>query len=64
VEAGIQWLLTTSLDSGFRRNPAVVAKNATTAADGKTYDVEYFNLDAIRSVGDRSNAKRGTQFPT
>jgi hypothetical protein len=29
----------------------VVAKNATTAADGKTYQVEYFNLDAILSVG-------------
>ena len=30
---------------------AVVAKNATTAADGKAYQVEYFNLDAILSVG-------------
>ncbi len=29
---------------------AVVAKNATTATDGKTYQVEYFNLDAIISV--------------
>ena len=34
---------------------AVVAKNATTAADGKTYQVEYFNLDAIISVGYRVN---------
>ncbi|MCB2218673.1 virulence protein RhuM/Fic/DOC family protein [Desulfofustis glycolicus] len=41
---------------------AVVAKNATTAADGKTYQVEYFNLDAIISVGYRVNSKRGTQF--
>ncbi len=41
---------------------AVVAKNATTAADGKTYKVEYFNLDAILSVGYRVNSKRGTQF--
>ena len=41
---------------------AVVAKNATTAADGKTYEVEYFNLDAILSVGYRVNSKRGTQF--
>lgn len=41
---------------------AVVAKNATTAADGKTYMVEYFNLDAILSVGYRVNSKRGTQF--
>jgi hypothetical protein len=30
---------------------AVVAKKATTAADGKAYQVEYFNLDAILSVG-------------
>jgi len=41
---------------------AVVAKNATTASDGKTYQVEYFNLDAILSVGYRVNSKRGTQF--
>ncbi len=40
----------------------VVAKNATTAADGKTYQVEFFNLDAIISVGYRVNSKRGTQF--
>ncbi|MBD3810418.1 MAG: virulence RhuM family protein [Sulfuricurvum sp.] len=30
---------------------ATVAKNATTAIDGKTYQVEYYNLDAIISVG-------------
>jgi len=30
---------------------SVVAKNATTAADGKAYTVEFFNLDAIISVG-------------
>jgi len=41
---------------------AVVAKNATTASDGKTYLVEYYNLDAILSVGYRVNSKRGTQF--
>ena len=41
---------------------SVVAKNATTAADGKVYQVEYYNLDAILSVGYRVNSKRGTQF--
>jgi prophage maintenance system killer protein len=41
---------------------SVVAFFATTAADGKTYQVEYFNLDAILSVGYRVNSKRGTQF--
>jgi len=41
---------------------AVVAKNATTATDGKTYQVEYFNLDAIISVGYRVNSSRATRF--
>jgi hypothetical protein len=35
---------------------SVVAKNATTAADAKTYDVEYFNLDAIISIGYQVNS--------
>jgi adenosylcobinamide-phosphate synthase len=35
---------------------SVVAKFATTAADGKTYQVEYFNLDAIISLGYRVNS--------
>ncbi len=41
---------------------SVVAKFATTAADGKTYKVDYFNLDAIISVGYRVNSILGTQF--
>ena len=41
---------------------SVVAKNATTASDGKTYQVEYFNLDVIISVGYRVKSQRGTQF--
>jgi hypothetical protein len=41
---------------------SVVAFFATSAADGKTYQVEYFNLDAILSVGYRVNSRRGTQF--
>ncbi|PZX11192.1 hypothetical protein LX69_03207 [Breznakibacter xylanolyticus] len=41
---------------------SVVAKNATTASDGKTYQVDYFNLDVIISVGYRIKSKRGTQF--
>jgi DNA ligase (NAD+) len=40
----------------------VVAKYATTAADGKTYQVDYYSLDAIISVGYRVKSKRGTQF--
>ena len=41
---------------------SVVAKNATTAADGKTYLVDYYNLDVIISVGYRVKSIRGTQF--
>jgi hypothetical protein len=41
---------------------SVVANFATTAADGKTYQVEYFNLDLIISVGYRVKSHRGTQF--
>lgn len=41
---------------------SVVAKFATTAADGKTYQVDYYNLDMILSIGYRVNSKRGTQF--
>lgn len=48
--------------SGELKRDAVVAKNATTATDGKTYQVDYYNLDAIISVGYRVNSIRGTQF--
>ena len=48
--------------SGELVKNSVVAKNATTATDGKTYVVEYYNLDLILSVGYRVNSKRGTQF--
>lgn len=41
---------------------SVVAFFATTGPDGKTYQVEHFNLDMIISVGYRVNSKRGTQF--
>jgi len=48
--------------TGELARDSVVAFFATTAADGKTYQVEYYNLDAIISVGYRVNSKRGTQF--
>ncbi|WP_253306093.1 virulence RhuM family protein [unidentified bacterial endosymbiont] len=40
----------------------VRAKFAHTASDGKTYQVDFYNLDAIISVGYRVNSKCGTQF--
>ena len=47
---------------GELERASVSAFFAHTAADGKTYQVEYFNLDAILSVGYRVNSRRGTQF--
>lgn len=41
---------------------AVVRKFRTTALDGKNYDVTYYNLDVIISVGYRVRSHRGTQF--
>lgn len=40
----------------------VVAKFATTATDGKTYQVEFFNIEVVTSVGYRVKSKRGIQF--
>ncbi len=44
------------------RQNAVCAKIAHTASDGKTYKTMFYNLDAIISVGYRSNSKRATEF--
>lgn len=41
---------------------SVVAKFATTAKDGKTYQVEYYNLDMIISVGYRIKSQNGVIF--
>ena len=41
---------------------AVCANFARTAADGKTYQTVYYNLDVIISVGYRVKSQRGTQF--
>lgn len=47
---------------GELQRDSVVANFATTASDGKTYQVDYYNLDVIISVGYRVKSKRGTQF--
>ncbi len=41
---------------------SVVAKFATTASDGKVYNVDYYNLDVIISVGYRVKSIQGTRF--
>lgn len=47
---------------GELQKKSVWAKFAYTAVDGKVYDVDYYNLDVIISVGYRVKSKRGTQF--
>jgi len=41
---------------------SVIRKFRKTASDGKSYETQYYNLDAIISVGYRVNSSRATQF--
>ena len=47
---------------GELEKESVWAKFAYTATDGKVYNVDYYNLDVIISVGYRVKSKQGTQF--
>lgn len=47
---------------GELNQESVVRKFRTTAADGKSYDTNFYNLDVIISVGYRVKSLRGTQF--
>ncbi|SEM57402.1 death-on-curing family protein [bacterium A37T11] len=49
-------------NEGELEQGSVVANFATTAADGKTYKVDHYNLDVIISVGYRVKSSQGTQF--
>ena len=49
-------------EEGELQRDSVVVNSATTAADNKTYQVDYYNLDVIISVGYRVKSLRGTQF--
>ena len=51
-------------EEGELQAGSVVANFATTAADGKTYQVDYYNLDAIIAVGYRVKSARGIHFRT
>ncbi len=59
-------VITKHLQNVFREREleegSVCANFARTAGDGKTYQTQHYNLDAIISVGYRVNSKRGTQF--
>jgi hypothetical protein len=49
-------------DEGELNENSVVRKFRTTATDGKSYEVNYYNLDVIISVGYRVKSQQGTQF--
>ncbi len=49
-------------NEGELQEDSVVRKFRTTAADGKKYQVNFYNLDVIISVGYRVKSLRGTQF--
>ena len=49
-------------DNGELVENSVVSILETTAEDGKNYQVMYFNLDAIISVGYRVNSTQATRF--
>jgi hypothetical protein len=49
-------------EEGELMRDSVVANYATTAADGKSYDVDFYSLEAIFAVGYRVRSPRGIQF--
>jgi hypothetical protein len=49
-------------EEGELNESSVVRNFRTTASDGKSYDVNYYNLDVIISVGYRVKSQQGTQF--
>ena len=51
-----------ALKEELLEDDSVVAKFATTASDGKTYQVKYYNLDMILSVGYRVKSNKGIIF--
>ena len=64
-KSGISRHLKNVFESGELEREATVAKFATVQLEGKhevARQVEYFNLDAIISVGYRVNSLRGAQF--
>ena len=51
-----------ALNEELSLDNSVVAKFATTASDGKKYQMEYYNLDMILSIGYRVKSKNGVIF--
>ncbi len=61
-KSGISRHLKNIFDSEELVKESVVAKIATTGSDGKTYQVDHYNLDAILSVGFRVNSRKAILF--
>lgn len=61
-KAAISKHLKNIFESGELDEDAVVSKMETTASDGKRYQTNYYNLDAIIAVGYRINSKKATMF--
>ncbi|MDY2731218.1 MAG: RhuM family protein, partial [Erysipelotrichaceae bacterium] len=49
-------------ESGELLEESVVSKMETTDSDGKRYNINYYNLDAIIAVGYRVNSRKATMF--
>ena len=49
-------------EEGELAKDSVCRKFRRTASDGKEYNTQFYNLDAIISVGYRANSTRATQF--
>ena len=61
-KAAISKHLKNIFESGELSETSVVSKMETTVADGKRYNMNYYNLDAIIAVGYRVNSKKATMF--
>ena len=61
-KAAISKHLKNIFESGELLEESVVYKMETTASDGKRYNINYYNLDAIIAVGYRVNSRKATMF--
>ena len=61
-KASISKHLKNIFESGELLEESVVSKMETTASDGKRYNINYYNLDAIIAVGYRVNSRKATMF--
>ncbi len=48
--------------SGELEEKAVISVLETTASDGKSYTIQFYNLDAIIAIGYRVNSRQATEF--